>query len=74
MSQTLKCKIHSLNGAFADATIIKKIGDNQYLAEYHGLKCTAIYNPFAGCYYVDDIHGVIEKSQLQKLKDHSRER
>ena len=51
--------IHSLNGELAEATIIEKIGDNRYIAEYNGLKCTAIYNPFVYRYYVDDKYGII---------------
>jgi hypothetical protein len=47
-----------LGGKLAEATIIRKIGDNKYLAEYNGVKCTAIFNPFAGTYYVDDKYGV----------------
>jgi len=43
-----------------EATILEKIGDNQYLAEYNGVKCTAIYNFFTGYYYVDDVYGVRE--------------
>jgi len=43
-----KCHIHSLDGRLAEATILKRIGDNQYLAEYKGVKCTAIYNVFVG--------------------------
>ena len=46
--------IHSLNGQLRDATIIDKVGDNKYIAEYEGVKCTAIFNPFVGRYYVDD--------------------
>jgi hypothetical protein len=55
---TCECHIHSLNGGLAEATIIEKIGDNLYLAEYNGVRCTAIFNPFVGRYYVDDIYGV----------------
>lgn len=51
--------IHSLNGQLRDATIIDKVGDNKYIAEYEGVKCTAIFNPFVGRYYVDDKYGVI---------------
>lgn len=51
--------IYSLNGELAEATIIEKIGDNRYIAEYNGLKCTAIYNPFVDRYYVDDKYGII---------------
>ena len=50
--------VHSLN-AQAEVTILEKTGDNQYVAEYNGTRCTAIFNPFVGLYYVDDIYGVI---------------
>jgi len=57
-----QCYIHSLKkgevSGLAEAVILEKIGDNQYLAEYNGIKCTAIYNPFVGRYYVDDVYGV----------------
>ena len=33
-----------------------------YLAEYNGVKCHAIFNPFAGRYFVDDVYGVIRSS------------
>ena len=57
--QNYMCHIHSLNGDVAEAIIHKKIGDNQYLAEYGGVKCTAIFNPFVGAYYIDDKYGII---------------
>lgn len=50
--------VHSLN-ATAEVTITEKTGDNQYLADYRGTICTAIFNPFVGLYYVDDIYGVV---------------
>lgn len=56
---TDKCVIHSLNGELADATILEKRGDNSYIAEYNGVKCTAIFNPFSARYYVDDKYGII---------------
>ena len=56
------CYIHSLKkdgqGQLAEATIIKEIGDNVYLADYNGVRCTAIFNFFVGRYYVDDIYGI----------------
>jgi hypothetical protein len=61
-----ECYIHSLKkdgqGVLAEATIIKRLGDNDYLADYNGVKCHAIFNPFAGRYYVDDKYGVIHES------------
>ena len=60
MSETQDCIIHSLGGKIASATILRKIGDNQYEAEYNGIRCTAIFNFFTGYYYVDDVYGIIK--------------
>ena len=63
--------IHSLKDMKSDrnvlgeAEIIRKIGDNLYLAEYNGVHCTAIFNPFAGAFFVDDVFGI------QKECDHA---
>jgi hypothetical protein len=56
-----ECHIHSLNGEMREATILKRVGDNDYLADYNGVKCHAIFNPFAGAYYVDDKYGIIKE-------------
>ena len=64
-----ECHIHSLDGGLAQATILKKIGDNKYLAQYGDVKCTAIFNPFVGRYYVDDKYGI-----MRDKKPVSRER
>ena len=59
-----ECYIHSLKDRKSDrnvlgvATIIEKINNNQYLADYNSTKCTAIFNPFVGRYFVDDVYGV----------------
>ena len=56
--------IHSLgDGAhhrhvLGEAEILERIGDNLYLAEYTGVRCTAIFNIFVGRYFVDDVYGV----------------
>ena len=55
----VQAHIHSLDGKFAEVTILQYNGDNDIIVEYNGKKCTAIYNIFAG-YYVDDIYGVIK--------------
>jgi len=58
--------IHSLKdrkndrNVLGEAEIIKCIGDNQYLAEYNGIRCTAIFNFFTGRYYVDDVYGIVK--------------
>ena len=54
-----QCYIHSLKQGekhvLGEATIIKRLGDNDYLAQVGDVKCHAIYNPFSGNYYVDDV-------------------
>ena len=55
----VQAHIYSLDGKFAEVTILQYNGDNDIIVEYNGTKCTAIYNIFAG-YYVDDIYGVIK--------------
>lgn len=58
MNLKTRAMVHSLK-AVTEVTILEKIGDNQYVAEYNGTRCTAIFNPFSGLYYVDDIYGVL---------------
>jgi len=53
-----------------EAEIIKSIGDNLYLAEYNGVKCTAIFNLFTGYYYVDDVYGVIKEGPSHDVSNH----
>ena len=36
-------------------------GNNSYLVDYRGVKCSAIFNPFNCTYYADDIYGRLEK-------------
>lgn len=58
MNIKTEAMIHSLNST-KEVNIKEKVGDNQYIAEYEGMLCTAIFNPFVGLYYVDDIYGVV---------------
>ena len=63
----VKAYIHSLKDhknnrhILGDAEIIKCLGDNLYLAEVNGIRCTAIFNFFTGADYVDDVYGIIQK-------------
>lgn len=54
----VKAMIHSQND-IRECEIVEKVGDNQYIAEYRGIRCTAIFNPFTGLYYVDDVYGIV---------------
>lgn len=61
MNLKCECYIHSLKqgekNVLGEATILKRLGDNDYLAEVGGVKCHAIFNPFVGRYFVDDVYG-----------------
>lgn len=63
----VKAYIHSLKdktndrNVLGEAEIIESIGDNLYLAEYCGIRCTAIFNFFDGHYYVDDVYGIVHE-------------
>ena len=58
---SLKDKVHDRN-VLDEAEIIRQIGNNLYLAEYNGVRCTAIFNFFTGRYYVDDLYGVVKEN------------
>ena len=51
--------IHSLNGKMDEITIIDKIGDNDYIVDYKGVKCHTLFNWFNCTYYADDLYGRI---------------
>ena len=59
---SLKDREHGKN-VLGEAEIIREIGNNRYLAEYNGVRCTAIYNYFTGRYYVDDVYGRIKEGE-----------
>ncbi len=54
---SLKDIAHDRN-VLGEADILERIGDNLYLADYNGVRCTAIFNYFDGHYYVDDVYGI----------------
>ena len=56
---SLKDREHDRN-VLGEAEILERIGDNLFLAEYNGVRCTAIYNVFVGRYFVDDLYGRLD--------------
>jgi len=58
-----KAMIHSLKST-DEATILHEVDNNDVVAEYKGIRCTAIYNPFVGLYYVDDIYGELPDQHM----------
>jgi len=53
-------RIHSLDGKEDEITILDKYGDNDYIVEYRGVKCHALFNWYNNRYYVDDIYGRVK--------------
>ena len=53
--------IHSLNGKLAEITVLENVGDNDYIVEYNGIKCHAIFNRFVCEYYADDVYGIVKE-------------
>ena len=45
----------------AEITVLEQVGDNDYIVDYNGVKCHAIFNFFTGCYYADDVYGRIDE-------------
>lgn len=60
--------IHSLNGELREATILRRLGDNDYLAEFNSVRCHAIYNPFVNRFYVDDKYAVIRDKKHEPCR------
>ena len=58
---SLKDREHDRN-VLGEAEIIREIGDNLYLAEVNGIRCTAIFNFFTGAYYIDDVYGIVSEA------------
>ena len=38
-----KAHIHSLKGEIDEITVLKKVGDNDYIVDYKGVKCHAFF-------------------------------
>lgn len=53
--------IHSLNGEIAKITVLEKVGDNDYIVDYKGVKCHALFNWFVCEYYAGDVYRRVEQ-------------
>ncbi len=61
MNYKVTAHIRSLNGEKAEITVLKKVGDNDYIVDYEGVKCHALFNWFVCEYYADDVYGVVKE-------------
>ena len=47
----------------------EKLPNGSYkLAEYNGVRCHAIFNPFVGKFFVDDVYGIVRKSPADRTR------
>lgn len=42
-----------------EITVLEKVGDNDYIADYKSVKCHALFNWFVGAYFADDVYGKV---------------
>jgi hypothetical protein len=42
-------------------TVLEQVGDNDYIVDYKGVKCHAIFNWFVCAYFADDIYGRVDE-------------
>ena len=42
-----------------EITVLEKVGDNDYIVDYKGVKCHALFNWFICAYFADDIYGIV---------------
>lgn len=46
--------------AIGGAVVKEKVGDNDYIVVTEdGIKCHAIFNPFCGMWFIDDVYTVV---------------
>lgn len=63
MSQKTYAHINSLGGQKDEITVLQQVGDNDYLVDYKGVKCHAIFNPFVCEYYADDLYTIVKEDR-----------
>ena len=42
-----------------EITVLEKVGDNDYIVDYKGVRCHALFNWFVCAYFADDLYGRI---------------
>ena len=55
--------IHSLDGKMDEITVLKKVGENDYIVDCKSVKCHALFNWFNGTYYADDVYGIVKEGE-----------
>lgn len=60
--------IHSLNGELREVTVLEQKDSVNYIVEYGGVKCTAVFNFYVCQFYADDKYGIITTKKALKLR------
>ena len=55
--------IHSLDGKTDEITVLDKVGENDYIVDYKGVKCHALFNWFVCQFYADDIYRTVKEDE-----------
>ena len=53
--------IHALKGEMDEITVLKELGNNDYIVDYKGVKCHALFNWFVCEFYADDIYRIVKE-------------
>ena len=53
--------IHSLKGEMDEITVLKELGNNDYIVDYKGVQCHALFNWFVCEFYADDIYRIVKE-------------
>lgn len=53
--------INSLNGEMAEITVLEEVENNDYIVDYKGVKCHALFNWFVCQFYADDVYRRVEE-------------
>lgn len=53
--------IHSLDGKMDEITVLEDLGNNNYIVDYKGVKCHALFNWFNCTYYADDVYALVKE-------------
>lgn len=40
-----------------EITVLEKVGDNDYIADYKGVRCHALFNWFVNAFFANDVYG-----------------
>ena len=43
-----------------EITVLEKVGNNDYIVDYKGVKCHALFNWFVCAYFADDLYRVVK--------------